>query len=209
MLRMKTLAFAAAPLAAVALLPQAPVLAQAGAPLDQVATHLRGLSSMTANFAQTDRRGQTLNGTVTLKRPGKIRFQYQPGVSMLIVADGRRLNMIDYEVKKVESWPIGNSPLSVLLNPNQNLARVATVVQNDRQVLMVRARDPKRPEFGTISIAFAKVAGAPAGLRLQGWTMIDAQNNRTTVKLSNQRFNVPVADSAFAWRDPRRRSPKG
>ena len=23
--------------------------------------------------------------------------------------------MIDYEVKRVESWPIGNSPLSVLL----------------------------------------------------------------------------------------------
>jgi outer membrane lipoprotein-sorting protein len=74
---------------------------------------------------------------------------------------------------------------------------------------MVRARDPKRPEFGTITIAFARVPSAPGGLMLQGWTMIDAQNNRTMVKLSNQRFNVAVADSAFSWTDPRRRAPKG
>ena len=209
MLRINTLALAAVPLAAMIAAPQAPAIAQAAKPIDQVASHLRSVSTMTANFAQTDRRGQTLTGTLTMKRPGKVRFQYQPNVSMLIVADGRRLNMIDYEVKRVESWPIANSPLSVLLNPNQNIARMATVIQNDRQVVMVRARDPRRPEFGTISIAFSRVAGAPGGLKLQGWTMIDAQNNRTTVKLSNQRFNVAVADSVFAWRDPRQRKPRG
>ena len=205
--RLKTLALAALPLAAAAALLQAPSAAQAPATaaLDQVAAHLRAVGTMTADFAQTDRRGQTLTGRVTLKQPGKVRFEYQPGVSMLIVADGRKLNMIDYEVKRVESWPIGNSPLSVLLNPNQNIARIATVIRDDAQVVMVRARDPRRPEFGTISIAFARIPGAPAGLKLQGWTMIDAQNNRTTVKLSNQRFNVPVADSAFSWTDPRRR----
>ena len=209
MLRVKTLGFAALPLTAALLAPQIPAIAQSARPIDQVATHLRAVNTMTAAFAQTDRRGQTLNGRVTLKRPGKIRFEYQPWVQMLIVADGRRLNMIDYEVKRVESWPIANSPLSVLLNPNQDISRMATVVRNDRQVVMVRARDPKRPEFGTITIAFARVAGAPGGLMLQGWTMIDAQNNRTMVKLSGQRFNVAVADSAFSWTDPRRRAPNG
>jgi outer membrane lipoprotein-sorting protein len=209
MSRLKTLALAAVPLAAASALPQASLSAPSAAPIDQVAAHLRAVDTMTANFAQTDRRGQTLTGTVTLKRPGKVRFQYQPGVSMLSVADGGRLNMIDYEVKRVESWPIGNSPLSVLLDPNQNLARVATVIRNDPQVVMVRARDPRRPEFGTISIAFARIASAPGGLMLQGWTMVDAQNNRTTVKLSNQRFNVAVADGAFRWNDPRRRGPRG
>ena len=209
MLRINTLALAALLLTAIALAPQAPAIAQAAKPIDQVAQHLRAVNTMTANFAQTDRKGQTLNGRVSLKRPGKIRFEYQPGVQMLIVADGRRLNMIDYEVKRVESWPIANSPLSVLLNPNQDISRMATVVRNDRQVVLVRARDPKRPEFGTITIAFARIPSAPAGLMLQGWTMIDAQNNRTTVKLSNQRFNVAVADSVFAWTDPRRARPRG
>jgi outer membrane lipoprotein-sorting protein len=205
---MKTLALAAAPLAAAAVvLPQVPAVAQAASPLAQVQAHLKAVNTMTANFSQTDRRGQTLTGAFTLKRPGKIRFQYR-NAPMLVVADGRRLYMIDYETKDVRNWGIGNSPLGVLLDPNPNLARISKIVRNDRQTLLLQAKDPKRPEYGTVTLGFAKVASAPSGLLLQGWTVIDAQNNRTTVKLSGQRFNVGVADSAFAWNDPRPKAKK-
>jgi outer membrane lipoprotein-sorting protein len=165
---------------------------------------------MTAAFSQTDRRGRTLSGTVTLKRPGRIRFDYGRSANMLIVGDGRALNFIDYDVRQVSRWPINDSPLSVLLNPNQDLSRFSRVTRNDAQVLLVEARDPRRREFGTITISFAKSASAPGGLILQGWTTLDAQNNRTTIRLSGQRFNVPVADSAFRYNDPRRRAgPRG
>ena len=209
MKRLATLALIAAPLSAAAFLPPSPVSAQAAAPLSQVTAHLKAVDTMTANFSQTGRGGQTLNGVLTMKRPGKVRFQYAKGVPLLIVGDGKALTMIDYQVKQVSRWPIGNSPLSVLLNPNQDLARTATVTRNDAQVLLVSARDPKRPEFGTITISFAKVPSAPAGLMLQGWTMVDAQNSRSTVQLSNQRFNVAVADTAFRYVDPRKSGPKG
>src|SRR3954447_19128645 len=203
--RFATLAFAAA-----AALPAAALVAQAPTPLAQVQAHLGAVDTMTANFAQTDRRGQTLTGTLTLKRPGRIRFEYQKGVPMLIVGDGKAINVIDYQVKQVQRWPLGNSPLGVLLNPNPDLSRIARVVRNDAQTLLVSARDPKRPEFGTITLGFAKIPSAPAGLMLQGWVMLDSQNNQTTVKLSNQRFNVAVADDAFRWTDPRAgRGPKG
>jgi outer membrane lipoprotein-sorting protein len=202
--RLKTLAFVPAIILA---LPQAAIAQPA--PLAQVTAHLQAVDTMTANFSQTDRRGQVLSGVLTLKRPGKLRFQYQKGVPMLIVADGKRLSMIDYETKRVENWPIGNSPLAILLNANPDLSRIAKVLRNDGQSVMVEARDPKRPQFGTITLGFSKTAGAPAGLLLQGWTVVDAQNNRTTVRLSNQRFNVAVADSAFKYDDPRRRGPKG
>jgi chaperone LolA len=207
--RLRTLAFAALPAVAALALPQAAAVAQANSPLALVQAHLRAVDTMVAGFTQTDKRGQTLTGTLTMKRPGRIRFEYQKGVPLLIVADGKALTMIDYQVKQVQRYPIGNSPLSVLLNPNQDISRIARVVRNDAQTLLVSARDPKRPEFGTITIGFAKVASAPNGLLLQGWTMLDSQNNTTTVKLSNQRFNVAVADSAFQWTDPRRRGPKG
>ena len=209
MKRLATLAFIAAPLSAAAIFAPTAVSAQAASPLAQVTSHLKSVDTMVANFTQTGRRGQSLSGTLTMKRPGKIRFQYQKGVPLLIVGDGKALTMIDYEVKQVSRWPIGNSPLSVLLNPNQDLSRIARVVRNDAQVLMIAARDPKRPEFGTINIAFAKVPTAPAGLMLQGWNTIDAQNNNSTVKLSNQRFNVAVADTAFRYVDPRKRGPRG
>ncbi|HEX8365657.1 MAG TPA: outer membrane lipoprotein carrier protein LolA [Allosphingosinicella sp.] len=210
MLRFRALTLAAAPLAAAAALAPAPVAAQANQGLALVQQHLRAVTTMTANFSQTDQRGRTLGGTVSLKRPGRIRFDYGRSANMLIVGDGRALNFIDYDVRQVSRWPINDSPLSVLLNPNQDLARFSRVTRNDAQVLLLEARDPRRREFGTITIAFAKSGSAPGGLILQGWTTLDAQNNRTTVRLSNQRFNVPVADSAFRYTDPRRRSgPRG
>jgi len=210
MLRFRALALAAAPLAALAAFAPAPVSAQANDGLANVQAHLRAVTSMTANFSQTDRRGRTLNGTVSLKRPGKIRFDYGRGANMLIVGDGNALNFVDYDVRQVSRWPIDDSPLSVLLNPNQDLSRFSRVIRNDAQVLVLEARDPRRREFGTITIAFAKSASTPGGLILTGWTTLDAQNNRTTIRLSNQRFNVPVADSVFRYTDPRRRAgPRG
>jgi outer membrane lipoprotein-sorting protein len=201
MMRFRALALAAVPLAAAATLaPQAPVAAQAASPLAQVTAHLKAVSTMVASFSQTDRKGRTLTGTMTLKRPGKLRFQYQKGVPMLIVADGSKLNMIDYETARVDSWPIRRSPLGVILNANPDLGKVAKIVRNDSRTLLVQVRD--KPEFGTVTLGFAKVSGAPAGLLLQGWTVIDGQNNRTTVKLSGQRFNVAVADSAFTFQRP-------
>jgi len=209
MRRLTALALAAAQLAVLSA--PVPSAAQAQVPdpaLEQVGAHLRAVSTMVADFAQTDRSGRTLNGVLTLKRPGKIRFQYQKGYPVLIVGDGKALTMIDYEVKQVSRWPIGNSPLAVLLNPDKNLSRIASVVQNDAQVVVVRARDPRRPEYGTITLAFTKTEGGPAGLRLRGWTAVDAQNNLSTVRLSNARFNVAVGDDTFRWTDPRPMGPR-
>ena len=53
-----------------------------------------------------------MTGKLTLKRPGKIRFQYQKDVPLLIVGDGNSLTMIDYEVRQVQRWPVKNSPLT-------------------------------------------------------------------------------------------------
>jgi outer membrane lipoprotein-sorting protein len=208
MLRLRALALASAPLALAAVAP-APVVAQAANGLAEVQAHLRAVNTMTAGFTQTDRRGRALRGTLTLKRPGKIRFDYGRSANMLIVGDGRALTFVDYDVGQRQRWPINDSPLSVLLNPNQDLSRFARVVRNDNQVLMIEARDPRRREFGTITIAFAKVRGAPGGLSLQGWNTVDAQNHLTSVRLTGQRFNVPVADSLFTYREPRRRGPRG
>lgn len=160
---------------------------------------------MTANFTQTDRNGRVLTGQLTLKKPGKIRFQYEKGVPILIVSDGKSLYFLDYQVGQKQRWPIGNSPLGILLDPARDASRYARIVQSsDPRVLSVEAYDPKRPEYGRITMIFARQSSAPAGLMLQGWVALDAQNNRTTVRLSNQKFNVPVADNSFRFNEPRR-----
>ncbi len=195
--------------ACVFFLAAAPARAAPSPDLAMVSAHLRAVDTMVADFTQTDRGGNTLKGTLTLKRPGRIRFQYQKGVPLLVVGDGAALTMIDYQVRQVSRWPIGNSPLGVLLDPSKDLTRFAKVEPGgDPRLLMVAARDPKHPEFGTISIAFQRLPSAPAGLMLLGWTTVDAQNNRTAIRLANQRYNLPVSDGTFRWNDPRPPGPR-
>ncbi|MEN2789996.1 outer membrane lipoprotein carrier protein LolA [Sphingomonas oligophenolica] len=177
--------------------------------LAAVQHHLRSVETMTAAFSQTDRAGKVLTGVLTLKKPGKIRFQYEKGVPILIVGDGHALTFIDYSVKQVQRWPIGNSPLAVLLNPYRDMTKFAKIVPGiDPRILSVEAYDPKHPEYGRITLVFIRNAAAPGGLMLQGWVALDSQNNRTTIRLSNQQFNAPVSDRTFNWNDPRRNSPK-
>lgn len=187
-----------------------PAFAQSAAPLAAVSAHLEAMKTMTADFSQTGQNGRTLTGKLTLARPGRIRFQYQPGVPLLVVSDGRSLTMIDYQVAQVSRWPVRSTPLGVLLDPSRDPARFARVLPSaDPNRLNVEAKDPKHPEYGVMTLSFRKDGAGPAGLVLQGWTVLDAQNNRTTVLLSNQRFNVPVSDNAFRYRDPRPARPPG
>ena len=185
-------------------LPAAPAMAQASQ-LDEAVAALRGISTMTANFTQTDRKGQTLSGVLTLKRPGKIRFEYQKSANMLVVSNGKSLYLIDYEVNQVQRWPIGNSPLGALLDPSRDVKAYGRVVPSDQaNVVGVEIKDKKHPEYGVITLIFVRDASAPGGLRLTNWVALDAQNNRTTVRLSNQNFGAAIPDSKFSFTDPRR-----
>ena len=195
----------AAPVSLVAAMAPAAAAESSDAELDQVAGALRAIGTMTADFTQTDRNGKTVRGVLTLKRPGKIRFEYEKGVNMLIVADGKALTFVDYDVNKTQRWPIGNSPLGALLDPNRDVKKYGTVLPTGNpNVLSIEVKDRKRPEYGVITLILVKDAGAPGGLELTSWVALDSQNQRTTVRLSNQRYGVAVSDSAFTYRDPRR-----
>jgi len=203
MLFTPSFARALAPVAVLAL--AAPATAQT-ADVAKVEAHLSAVQSMTANFTQTDARGRSLRGEMQLKRPGRVRFEYGSGANMLMVANGSTLSFIDYEVGQKSSWALNKTPLGMLLAAKPDIGRIARVVpSNDPRVLVVRARDARRPEFGTLILAFVKSPSAPMGLLLEGWTAIDAQNKRTTIKLANQRYNVAVADSAFQFAEPKKR----
>lgn len=201
------IAFAAALAAGapVAFLAATAPLAAASGEMDSAIKALRDISTLKADFVQTDRSGQRVSGVVTLKRPGKIRFQYEKGVPMLIVSDGHALTMIDYEVNQVQRWPIKNSPLGALLDPGRDVARFGSLKPTGNpNVISIEVRDPKKPEYGLITLILVKDTTAPGGWELASWVALDSQNNRTTVRLSNQRYGMAVEESTFRFRDPRK-----
>ena len=184
-------------------LPAAPAAAQTGG-LDRAVAALRGITTMRADFTQTDRAGATVSGELTLKRPGRIRFEYEDDVNMLVVSDGKAMTLVDYDVRQVQRWPISDSPLGALLDPDRDLGRYGTLMPTaNPRVVSVEVKDSEHPEYGTITLIFIENANAPGGLELVSWVALDAQNHRTTVRLSNHRYGMSVSDSTFTYRDPR------
>jgi len=187
-------------------LPSAPASAQADQ-LDQVVNALRSITTMRADFTQTDRNGQVVRGVMTLKAP-RVRFEYEPSAKMLVVSNGRSLTMVDYEVNQLQRWPIGNSPLGALLDPSKDVKRYGKLLPTSNpNVLSVEVKDSRNGI--SITLIFVRDASAPGGLELTSWVALDAQNKRTTLRLSNQRYGMAVADSTFNFRDPRRSARRG
>ncbi|WP_428332454.1 LolA family protein [Novosphingobium sp.] len=183
-----------------------PVAAHAdpAADINQAVAALRAIDSLRADFIQTDANGGRVTGVLTMKRPGKIRFQYQAGVPLLIVSDGASLTMIDYEVRQVQRWPIKNSPLGALLNPDKDVARFARLNQTGRpDLISMSVRDPGHPEYGTLTLLMLRKPSAPGGLELDSWIATDAQSRRTLVRLTNPQYGVAVPETMFRWTDPR------
>lgn len=167
------------------------------------ASALRSIGTMRADFTQTDANGQRVGGVLTLKRGGLIRFQYAPGYPMLIVADGKALTVLDTELKKLQRWPVGNSPLGALLDPGKDVSRFGTVVPGfDPRTLSIEVRDRSHPEYGILTLVFERKAGAPGGLELEGWVTMDAQSRRTVIRLANQHYGVAVSDDLFRVNNP-------
>lgn len=181
----------------------APATASESADLAKFRAHISSVQSMTANFVQTDQKSRSAAGTLQLKRPGRIRFEYGSG-DLLLVSNGSRLTFIDYQVGQKNSWPLNKTPLGILLSGSPDLkGRAKVMPSNDPRIVVVQARDPT--QFGSLVLAFLRSPSAPGGLMLHGWTAIDAQNKRTTVKLSNQRYNVAVSEGAFTYAEPKKK----
>jgi outer membrane lipoprotein-sorting protein len=187
----------------VAILAAAPAAAADSADLAKLKAHLTAVQTMTANFTQTDAKGRTSAGTLQLKRPGRVRFEYSGG-DLLLVADGSKLNFIDYTVGQKNSWPLGRTPLGPLLSASPDFNGKAEILPStDSRVVVARAKNAG--QYGQLTLAFLRNPSAPGGLQMYGWTAIDPQNHRTTVKLSDVRYNVAVPESSFAFAPPKKR----
>ncbi len=178
------------------------VAAAVSADLASLKNHIASVQTMTADFTQTDARGRMAAGTLELRRPGHVRFQYGSG-DLLLVADGKRLYYLDYQVGQKNSWALDKTPLGPLLSSSPDFNGKAEVLPSkDSRVVVARARNTS---YGQLTLAFLRSPSAPGGLQLYGWTAVDPQGHRTTVRLTNVRYNVAVPESAFTYAEPKKR----
>ncbi len=179
------------------------VSAEDRATLVQAQTYLQTLTSARGDFVETGPGGQRRTGRFWLQRPGKMRFQYTDPVGLLVVSDGNNVKRYDPRLNVFRQVPLGATPLSTFLARNVRLdqgVRIDRVTRMASGAFAITARDFDKPNEGSVILAFA---GSP--LRLQEWTITDAQGGRTGTQLTSLVNEPNLAASLFRLRDPTRR----
>lgn len=164
---------------------QTPVILEGAARAEGLALANRSLNAfqrLQGRFVQTSPGGGRASGTFYLQRPGRMRFQYDPPATLLIVSDGNVVSLRDTELRTTERTPLRSTPLNLILGQTINLERDARVLRVSRagQWLMVTARDRRGQTDGQIALQFY---GPNAELR--SWDVIDATGARTRITLSD------------------------
>lgn len=168
--------------------------------LTRISNYLNGITTLEGEFVQVGPDGKLSEGRFYLRRPGRLRFEYAPPNPALVVADGFWVGVYDTRLDTLDRYPLGNTPLELLLKERVDLRRegaVQAIERGDGQI-RVRAIDPDKPERGSITMVFADNP-----LELRQWVVIDAQGLKTTVALSEMRANVKLDPALFVIHDPR------
>ncbi len=150
-------------------------------PLSEISTYLNGLKTVQTTMTQINGDGTLSTGKLWLQRPGRMRFEYDPPDSAVVVAKGGTVIIHDPKSNQPpEQYPLSKTPLSIILARNVDLARAGMVVGHDFDgtSTIVSAQDPENPEYGRIDLLFT---GDPVELRK--WVVHDGAGSRTTVIL--------------------------
>ena len=175
-------------------------------PLGQISGYLNKLQTAKGEFTQINDDGSISTGTIYIKRPGKVRFEYNPPETSLVVAGSNTVVIYDKKSNQpAESYPLDRTPLSIILARKVDLgqARMVTGHSFDGTATVVTAQDPAHPEYGNIQLKFT---ANPVELRQ--WVINDGNGSQTTVILGdlNKGGNLPnsLFDVGDAKIDPTR-----
>ena len=150
--------------------------------LARVNRTLNAAERLQGRFVQSSPDGSRAAGTFYMQRPGRLRFEYDPPATLLIVADGSVVAMRDTALRTTERTPLRSTPLHLILAETVDLDRSARIVRVSRSGdwLVVTARDRAGQTDGTITLHFS---GPEAQLR--SWDVVDATGARTRITLSD------------------------
>ncbi|MEO9823332.1 MAG: outer membrane lipoprotein carrier protein LolA [Paracoccaceae bacterium] len=168
-------------LSTAAALAASPVAAQQLS-LNAISRYLNSIEQATSDFTQVNDDGSLSTGKFFIKRPGRMRFEYNPPEKLLVMAGGSNVGIFDGKsnVQKAERYPLRRTPLNLILEKNVNLSARNMVVGHefDGTATIVTAQDPKNPEYGTIQLKFTSNP-----IELRQWIVTDGQGAKTTVIL--------------------------
>ena len=163
--------------------------------LGQISQYLNQLQTAEGGFTQINGDGTLSTGTIYIKRPGRIRFEYNPPEKSLVIGQGGQLAIFDPRSNAgPEIYPLNRTPLGIILRRNVDLAsaRMVTNQTSDGTTTTITAQDPDNPQYGNIQMVFT---ANPVELRQ--WIVTDEVGTQTTIILNDLVSGEAISERQF------------
>lgn len=163
--------------------------------LSEISRYFNSFRTAQADFTQINGDGTLSTGRLMIRRPGRVRFEYDAPDQSLVLAASGSVNVFDARSNSGPSiYPLSRTPLNLILDDVVNLQRERMVVQHyeDGPTTNVVAQDPAHPEYGSIRLVFS---ANPTELRQ--WVITDDMGTETTVVLGTLRTGVTLGSFLF------------
>ena len=164
--------------------------------LKNISQYLQNLKILKADFSQTNSDDTISSGTILIKRPGRMRFEYYKPDNTLVLVSAGALAIFDPNGDdKPITYPIRNNPISLILKGEVDLLNSRIVgnykVSDEKGVLMIR--DPKTPELGSVELIFT---GAKP--ELEKFNIVNENGSSTSILLKDIEYPKKLNDTLFS-----------
>ena len=164
--------------------------------LKEAGKALAAVKTARGKFEQYSPDGSYSTGQFALSRPGKVRFDYDDPVPLVLVSDGTTVALQDSDLETTDRVPLASTPLSLLLSSTLDFESEAEVVDVRRMgdQTNITVRDKTGEMDGTLTVVLADNA-------LTGWRTVDANGGRTSVLLSGVETGAKLNPRLFILKD--------
>ena len=159
--------------------------------LKLIEDYLGDIKTLQAEFSQTNQTGNILTGIFFLKKPGKIRFSYDPPQNLQIVSKQQAVLIFDPKnggsgplTYPLHSTPLGfliKSDLSIFINENGESLEIGDLI-------IFKVRNPQY----NLSVEFNKNP-----VSLIGWEFENQMGEIIKIRLNNIQKNNYISDEIF------------
>ena len=163
--------------------------------LRDLSAYLNGITTAEFEFSQINDDGSVSQGKIYIKRPGRMRFEYNPPNNALVLASAGRLAIFDDKGNQDPViYPLKRTPLAIILAKNIDLASSPMVVGHEVEgaVTVVSVEDPGHPDQGRVELVF--IGPEPV---LRQWVVRDANGGTTTMILGDFQTGMALGSSLF------------
>lgn len=209
--RREVLSGMATSLGALALAPMIPMLSRVAlgaAPtsadqkdIGRIEEYFNTISTLQARFLQLSPNGRTAEGNLFIHRPWRLRFEYDPPVPYLLIADGSRVIFYDKELETPTIVAITSTPLEFFLGPTVKLSGLVSVTNMERRpgIMRITLVQTKSPKDGQVIITFTE-----RPIEVKKWALVDSKGTTVEVAIFDPRLGLKLDPALFVFEDKKK-----